>query len=103
MIAKSNPVGFLWGVGRTKARRSLRRRPLGFPAPDSVGLPWIEPAIPAALAGLTERQRAAVMLVHGQQWTLSEVAEVMGIAKTSAQNHLERGMSRLRDELGVES
>ena len=102
VAAKANPVGYLWGVGRTKARRNLRRRPIGLPDPARIGVPWVEPGLPAALADLTERQRAAVMLVHGLQWTLSEVADVMGIAKTSAQNHLERGMSRLRSELGVE-
>ena len=102
VAAKPNPVGYLGGVGRTKARRSLRRRPIGFPEPVRIGVPWVEPALPAALAGLTERQRTAVLLVHGLQWTLSEVADVMGIAKTSAQNHLERGMRRLRSDLGVE-
>ena len=102
VASKPNPVGYLWGVGRTKARRTLRRRRPALPTPERLGVPWVEPALPGALARLTERQRAVVMLVHGLQWTLSEVADVMGIAKTSAQNHLERGMARLRSDLGVE-
>ena len=40
------------------------------------------------------------MLVHCFQWTLSEVAEVMGISKTAVQNHLERGMASLRHQIG---
>jgi DNA-directed RNA polymerase specialized sigma24 family protein len=98
---KANPIGYLWGVGRNKARRHLSRRVAAFPAPSAVAIPWIEPELPRALSRLTERQRTAVMLAHGMQWTLSEIAETLGISKSSAQNHLERGMTRLRKALGV--
>jgi RNA polymerase sigma-70 factor (ECF subfamily) len=98
----ANPIGYLWGVGRNKARRQLRRRAIGFDAPTAIGLPWVEPGLPGALAKLTGRQRVAVMLVYGMEWTLAEVAEVLGISKTSAQNHVERGIRRLRRLLGVE-
>ena len=63
--------------------------------------PWVEPHLGSALAGLTERQRLAVVLVHGFGWTLREVAELAGIRVTSVQNHLDRGLRHLRDELGV--
>jgi DNA-directed RNA polymerase specialized sigma24 family protein len=64
--------------------------------PAPAGEPWVEPALPAALLALSEGQRTAVVLVHGFGWTLQEVAELTGVRKTSVQNHLERGVARLR-------
>jgi Sigma-70, region 4 len=43
----------------------------------------------------------AVVLVHGYGWTPREVAELTGIAPTSVQNHVERGLARLRAALEV--
>jgi DNA-directed RNA polymerase specialized sigma24 family protein len=37
-------------------------------------LPDVEPELPEALAELSERQRAVVMLVHCDGWTQGEVA-----------------------------
>jgi DNA-directed RNA polymerase specialized sigma24 family protein len=54
------------------------------------------------LAGLTDAQRTAVILVHGFGWTLREVAELNGIKVPSVQTHLERGMHKLRISLEVE-
>ncbi len=98
-----NPAGYLYGVGRNRARRLSRtRRPDFYEVPEG-RLPHVEPGLPSALASLPERQRVTVALVHGYGWTLSEVAELLGIAKTSVQNHAERGLARLRNALGVES
>ena len=33
---------------------------------------------------------------------MSEVAELLGTAKTTVQNHAERGLARLRSDLGVD-
>jgi RNA polymerase sigma factor (sigma-70 family) len=63
--------------------------------------PWFEPALAAALESLTRRQRVAVILVHGYGWQLREVAEVCGLAVTTVQNHLERGLAKLRAALEV--
>jgi hypothetical protein len=43
----------------------------------------------------------AVVLVHGYGYTLREVSELAGIRTTTVQNHLERGLARLRASLGV--
>jgi DNA-directed RNA polymerase specialized sigma24 family protein len=43
----------------------------------------------------------AVVLVHGFGYSLREVAELTGVKVTTVQNHLERGLTRLRAELGV--
>ncbi len=63
-------------------------------------LPDIDPRLPAALAGLSARQRAAVLLVHAHGWTQTEAADALGCGVSSLRNHLERGMRRLRVSLG---
>jgi DNA-directed RNA polymerase specialized sigma24 family protein len=44
-----------------------------------------------------------VVLVHGFDWTLGEVAELCGVRVTSVQNHLERGLAKLRADLEVDT
>jgi len=60
----------------------------------------VEPGLPGALAALTQRQRSVVVLVHCFEWTLTEVADLLGLSKTTVQNHLERGMASLRRTIG---
>jgi DNA-directed RNA polymerase specialized sigma24 family protein len=93
-----NPAGYLYRVGQSRTRR--RRSPVVFAVPEQRE-PWIEPALPAALARLSERQRVAVVLVHGFGWSLRDVAELTGTAVTTVQNHLERGLTGLRAALEV--
>lgn len=93
-----NPVGYLYRVGRSRTRDL--RRPIVFGRHDTPE-PWVEPRLATALASLSERQRLAVVLVHGYGWTMAEVATLSGIRVTSVQNHLERGLRRLRAALGV--
>jgi RNA polymerase sigma-70 factor (ECF subfamily) len=97
-----NPVGYLYKVGRDMGRRHFRRRaPILLSLPSPARLPDVEPDLAAALGALPERQRVAVMLVHSFGWTLSETADHLGVAKGTVQTHLNRGMSALRDRLGV--
>ncbi len=100
---KDSLLGYVYGIGRNKARRMVRRRrPPVFGEVTPQRLPDVEPGLPMALAGLPEKQRIVVILLHGYQWTMSEVAELLGTAKTTVQNHAERGLARLRATLGVE-
>ena len=96
-----NPVGYVYCVARNKAKRAGERRPIGFPA-VSDRLPEVEPGLPKAVAMLSEQQRIVVILLYGYQWSMSEVADVLGTSKTTIQNHAERGLARLRSELGVD-
>jgi DNA-directed RNA polymerase specialized sigma24 family protein len=96
--AMDNPIGYLFRVGRSRTRG--RRFRVVFLRADGAE-PWVEPGLADALAALTERQRLAVGLVHGFGWTLREVADVSGLRVTTVQNHLERGLARLRSLLGV--
>lgn len=100
VMSCANPVGYLFGVGRNRARRHLRRRNPRLRAVRAEDLPWVEPGLPAALAQLSERQRKVVMLLHCFEWTLAEVADVLGMAKGTVQVHERRGMARLRRNLG---
>lgn len=100
-----NPAGYLFEVGRDRARRAQRRLvsvPSGqldlVPAQDLA--PMVEPGLGAALAVLSDRQRAVVMLVHGAGWNLNEVAELLDLNRGSVKQHLDRGMAKLRSSLG---
>lgn len=96
-----NPIGYVYGIGRNKARRmKTRRQPMFVDVPEQL-LPQVEPGLPAAVADLPEQQRITVTLLHGYGWTMSEVAELLGTKKTTVQNHAERGLTKLRNALGV--
>jgi DNA-directed RNA polymerase specialized sigma24 family protein len=96
-----NPVGYVYAAARNMGRRRLGRRPVFSPVPDQ-RTQWVEPGLPSALAGLSEQQRLVVALLHGYQWTMSEVAEMLGVSKSTVQNHDDRGLQALRMKLGVE-
>lgn len=95
----ANPAGYLFRVGQSRSRP--RRSAPGFPTPAAVGVPWVEPSLPAALAALSEQQRVCVVLIHGFEWKHREVADLLGVEPTTVQNHLERGLARLRHSLEV--
>lgn len=96
-----NPVGYLYMVGLSRARRAWARRRPVFDPVEPTRMPDVEPSLPDALAALSDRQRTVVVLIHCFQWTQSEVAQLLSLSKSSVQNHLERGMTRLRRQIGV--
>ena len=98
-----NPIGYLYRVGRTRGRWGFRRPRVVHQMNPTQDSPWIEPALPAALQRLSERQRTAVMLIKGYGWTHREVADLIGISVSSVQNHLERALKKLRADLEVPS
>lgn len=98
-----NPAGFLFTVGRNWGRRQFRRQAAPFPVspPAHNSDPLVEPALPAALAGLSERQRTATLLVHGAGWSLAEVADLLRLDRGTVLKHAERGLAKLRRALEV--
>lgn len=92
-------MGYLFRVGQSRTRP--RKRPVLLPPPGALGLPEIEPRLVPAVAGLSERQRVCVVLVHAYDWTQPEVADLLGISTSSVQNHLERGLAHLRKAIGA--
>jgi DNA-directed RNA polymerase specialized sigma24 family protein len=95
--AMANPAGYLYRVGQSRTRE---RKPQFVPAARPIGMPEIEPELQRALAKLTEHQRVAVVLAHGFGYTHAEVADLLGIRRSSVQNHVERGLAALRAALG---
>lgn len=101
--AMDNPAGYLFRVGHNKARRRRRREPA--PAATQEGHsegPWFEPALVPALRKLSDRQRMVVALVHAFDFSMGEVADLLGITKSSVQVHEARAMKKLRRHLGVQ-
>ena len=90
----TNPAGYVYRVARSRARR--RRRAPVFPVVEVERMPEVEPGLPGALAALPERQRVAVFLVYGCEWSHPEVADLMGVSVSTVRNHLARGLDRLR-------
>jgi DNA-directed RNA polymerase specialized sigma24 family protein len=100
LSAMENPVGYLYRVGQTAARRSRRRH--GYlPMPDSTAIPDFEPGLLPALQALSEPQRVCIVMVHGYGWTPSEAAELLGIDRSTARTHIARAVARLQQTLEV--
>jgi RNA polymerase sigma factor (sigma-70 family) len=96
--AMSNPAGYLYQVGRSSVRR--RKVPNLFVRPPENESSY-EPALARLLAALPERQRVAVVLVHGYDWTVREVSDLTGLAPSTVHTHLDRGLAKLRSALEV--
>ena len=94
-----NPIGYLYRVGRSRVRQP--KRPILPPVPRA-HTPDVEPALPAALAKLSDRQRVVVVLVHGFDWTHNEVAALLEVESPTVATHLRRGLAKLRRHLKVE-
>lgn len=101
VLAMDNPAGYLYRVGQSRSRPRVTPRFL--PDPVDLGIPDVEPALAPALEALTERQRTCVALVVGHHLSHQEVADLLGISKSSVQHHVMRGMDHLRERLGVTS
>ena len=105
--AMTNPVGYLCRVGRSRVRTRRHRIEFSTSAMHDVAdaglsrIPEFEPGLPDALAHLSERQRIAVFLVYGMDWTRQDVADLLGISVNSVGSHLDRGLAKLRKRLGV--
>jgi DNA-directed RNA polymerase specialized sigma24 family protein len=97
--AMANPAGYLYRVAQSRARRPKTPRVL--PAIGPATLPEVEPRLPEAMNQLSDRQRVAVLLVHGYGWSHTEAAEFLGVSVSTVRNHLARGLARLRSILEV--
>jgi RNA polymerase sigma-70 factor (ECF subfamily) len=97
---KINASGWLYRVGQSRSRRYFRR-PLRLPRPRLDGETTIEPSLPGLLEKLPDKQRTAVLLTQAFDYTVREAAEVLGVAPSTVQQNVERGLRRLRSEMGV--
>jgi RNA polymerase sigma factor (sigma-70 family) len=97
--AVGNPLGYLYRVGQSRSRKRELR--VVFLLPETTEHDF-EPKLPDALRKLSEHQRLAVVLVHAYSWRVTEVAELLGVKPNTVQNHLARGLRRLRKSIGAE-
>lgn len=99
LAAMDNPIGFLFSVGCSKARRYHRwGRRIEFPI-EAVRPAESNVDIFNALRRLSADQRVAVLAVHGFGWTYAEVAAILATTETAVTNHVHRGLKRLRADL----
>lgn len=96
-----NPAGYLYRVGQGKARRMRPLRVIADRSRFTSSDVWVEPALESALAGLTHQQRTVVALVHAFDWSFAEVANLMGVTKSTVQSYEKRAMEKLQRALGV--
>jgi DNA-directed RNA polymerase specialized sigma24 family protein len=96
-----NPIGYLYRVGQSRTRPRRPVAPLRWEPPHVAGEHVFEPGLLDAVGSLSEAQRVAVVLVHGYEWTLREVAELTGVTISTVQTHVERALAKLRAALEV--
>ncbi len=98
--AMDNAAGYLFRVGQTSARRLLK--PEGKLPERATAVPSFEPGLGPALASLTDRQRAVVLLAHGLGLSHAEIARLLGLRRSTVQNHADRGLAKLRAAMEVD-
>jgi RNA polymerase sigma-70 factor (ECF subfamily) len=101
VAAMDNPSGYLYRVGSNEARKPKQAALAKDFSEVTEHIPWIEPELARALAGLSEQQRTVIALVHGFEWSLGEVADLLGISKSTVRTHEQRAIESLRRLLGV--
>lgn len=69
------------------------------PSPRGGGDPALRARIAAALDRLPRGQREVFVLVHLEQFTVGETAEILGKAAGTVKSHLHRALAALRREL----
>ena len=99
-----NPAGYLFRVGQTAAKRSRPRDlVVSSPMTDSI---WMDAVVDhnlmEALDRLPDRQRVAVVLVHGHGYTFREAAELLDVNPSTVRIHLQRALAKLRHLLEVD-
>jgi len=92
------PLAYLHRVGISRTR--LRRRAFLPRSPSHE--PEHEPQLLTALRALSPSQRQCVVLVFAYEWRISEVADLTGTSQSAVRTHIDRGVKRLRKQLGAE-
>lgn len=101
IAAVQNPAGYVYRIAERAAMREIDRKVVSLSEPEAVRDKYGDPELAAALEQLSPHQRQAVVLVKGLGMTYREAADLIGCARSSLQNHVERGLARLRESLEV--
>jgi RNA polymerase sigma-70 factor (sigma-E family) len=105
--ALDRPVAWVYVVATNEARRGWRREQrahsdVSMPLPsvdDTTGALTTALDVRAALAQLTDRQHAAVVLRYLADLPIAEIAEVMDCASGTVKATLHQALARMRVEL----
>jgi RNA polymerase sigma-70 factor (sigma-E family) len=85
---------------RTVVDKNLQKAPPDMPSAEHGALVLLErSAVVAALHGLPERQRQAIVLRYYADLSEAEIADTMGISRGAVKSHTARGMAALRAAL----
>jgi len=85
---------------RTVVDKNLQKAPPDMPSAEHGAMVLLERhAVVAALRGLPERQREAIVLRYYADLSEAEIAAAMGISRGAVKSHTARGMSALRAAL----
>jgi RNA polymerase sigma-70 factor (sigma-E family) len=88
---------------RTVVDKNLQKAPPDMPSAEHGALVLLErSAVVAALHGLPERQRQAIVLRYYADLSEAEIADTMGISRGAVKSHTARGMTALRAALEQE-
>lgn len=84
---------------RAGRRPALEARAVWAAAPDRWELPTLRPDVRTAVARLSVRQRAVIVLTYWADLDPGAIAERLGISEGSVRRHLARARARLREVL----
>lgn len=89
---------------RAERRRTLRERQAAATAAacDTPAADWqrVQPVLDAAMHALGGPERNAIVLRFFEQRPMTEVGRLLGLSESGARKNVERGLDRLRVELG---
>jgi RNA polymerase sigma-70 factor (sigma-E family) len=89
---------------RTVVDKNLLKAPPDMPSAEHGALALLErSAVIAALRGLPDRQREAIVLRYYADLSEADIAATMGISRGAVKSHTARGMTALRSALERES
>jgi RNA polymerase sigma-70 factor, ECF subfamily len=100
--AVRDPIAWIWRTAFRIAAGDLKARGHASGLVADRAYEDAEPLtdVLAALAKLSPKQRAAVVLHHYAGYPVKEVAEIVGSTSAAVKVHLNRGRNRLRELLG---
>jgi RNA polymerase sigma-70 factor, ECF subfamily len=104
-----NPVGYLYRIAMNDFRRRRRRailamkRTIGLAGPDH-GMADIDAndLVMRAMAGLSDRQRASVVLTDLLEFSSEEAGRMLGMTASTVRSHVARAHVSLRTTMGDE-
>ena len=96
------PVPWVWRVAFRIAGQEMKHRSRIGPPVDEARMPPVPPGLFEALAKLSDRQRASIVLHYYAGYSLDEIAAILGTRKGTVGTHLHRGRARLHELLEVQ-